>query len=127
MEGSLENLRIQRRADRRGAALMFCMFILAVMVLMVVNVVDTTTLELSALRNAMEYERALYLANAGVHHVAATIEADHTWRGTVSDGAYPADNTYFAQASDGPDATVIVTSHGVAGEVTRSVQAVIEF
>jgi len=112
--------------SRRGAALVFCMFILTMITLMVVNVLDTTTLELSALRNSMDYERALYLANAGVHHIAAILEADSAWRGTLSDGAYPADNTYFAEAVDGPDATIIVTSTGVAGDVSRHLQAVLE-
>ncbi len=112
--------------SRRGAALVFCMFILSMIVLMVVNVLDTTTLELSALRNAMDYERALYLANAGIHHAAATIEADNGWRGTITDGAYPADDTYFAEAVDGPDSTVIVTATGVAGDVTRNLQATLE-
>lgn len=102
------------------------MFILTIVVLMVVNVVDTTTLELSALRNSMDYERALYLANAGIHHAAAEIEADNAWRGTITDGAYPADNSYFAEAVDGPGSTVIVTSSGVAGDVIRNVQATIE-
>jgi Tfp pilus assembly protein PilX len=112
--------------SRRGAALVFCMFILTMITLMVVNVLDTTTLELSALRNSMDYERALYLANAGVHQVAATIEATPTWRGTVTDGVYPADNTYTATAVDGPNSTVIVTSSGVAGDVIRHLQAIIE-
>jgi hypothetical protein len=102
------------------------MFILSVVVLMVVNVVDTTTLELSALRNSMDYERALYLANAGIHHAAAEIEANNTWRGIINEGAYPADNTYFAEAVDGPGSTVIVTSSGVVGDVTRNIQATIE-
>ena len=102
------------------------MFILTMITLMVVNVLDTTTLELSALRNSMDYERALYLANAGVHHIAATIEADNNWRGTLTDGAYPADNTYFAEAVDGANSTIIVTSSGVAGDVTRNLQATFE-
>ena len=68
---------------RRGAALLFCMFILTFATLMVVNILDATTLELSALRNSMDYELALYLANAGVHQVAAQLEADIDWRGTI--------------------------------------------
>jgi Tfp pilus assembly protein PilX len=115
-----------RRRARRGAALVFCMFILSFVVLMVVNVVDTATLELSALRNSLDYERALYLANAGIHHAAAEIEANNAWRGTVADGAYPADNTYFAEAIDGPDSTVIVTASGAAGDVKRTIQSTIE-
>ncbi len=116
----------ENRKSRHGAALVFCMFILTMITLMVVNVLDTTTLELSALRNSMDYERALYLANAGVHHIAATLESDNAWRGTLTDGAYPADNTYFAEAVDGPDSTIIVTSTGVAGDVSRNLQAVLE-
>ena len=114
------------RASRQGMALLFTLFIVAMVSLMVVNVLDTTTLELSGLRNGMDYERALYLANAGVHHAAAMLEADSTWRGTVSEGVFPAEDTYTATAVDGTTYTAIVTASGVAGEVTRTVQAVIE-
>jgi len=111
---------------RRGAALLFSLFIIALMTLMVIHVLDTTTLEMAAIRNGMDYERALFLANAGVHEVAAQIEADSTWTGTITDGSYPADDTYQAVAVSGANETVIVTSLGVAGEVTRTVQATIE-
>lgn len=116
----------RRRYSDRGAALVLCMFILSILVVMVVNVLHTTTLELSALRNSMDYERALYLANAGIHHAAANLEANTAWRGTVTDGIYPADNTYFAEAADGPGSTVIVTASGVAGDVIRNLQATLE-
>ena len=115
-----------RRTTRRGAALLFSMFIIAFMTLMVVNVLDSTTLELSALRNSMDYERALFLAHAGVHEAAAQLEADSTWIGTITGGAYPADDTYEAVAVSGTNRTVIVISTGVAGDVTRKIQATIE-
>ncbi|NOY43195.1 MAG: hypothetical protein GXP26_15350 [Planctomycetes bacterium] len=99
---------------------------ITIVTLMVVNVLDTTTLELSALRNSLDYERALYLCNAGVHEVAAQLEADSTWLGIITDGAYPANNTYEATAVSGGNYTVVVTSIGVAGEVTRTIQATIE-
>ncbi len=105
---------------------MFCMFIIAFMTLMVVNVLDTTTLEISALRNSMDHDRALELANAGVHEVAAQLEADDTWTGTITDGLYPADDTYQAVAVNSGTYTVTVTSTGVAGDISRTVQAVIE-
>lgn len=114
------------RHPRRGAALLLCMFILTMTVLMVVNVLDSTTLELSALRNTIDHERALYLANAGLHHAAATLEANTAWRGTITDGAYPADNTYTAEAVDGAGSTVIVTASGVAGDVVRNLEATLE-
>jgi len=106
---------------------MFCLFVIFIVTLMVVNVLDTTTLQLSVVRNTIEYERALYLANAGVHHAAALLEADGNWRGTATEGIYPADDSYTATAVDGPNAfTVIVTSSGAAGEVIRNVVATIE-
>jgi type II secretory pathway component PulK len=125
MIASNRHNRIQRNS-RRGAALLFCMFILTLTVLMVVNVLDSTTLELSTLRNSIDHERALYLANAGLHHAAATLEADTAWRGIITDGAYPADNTYTAEAVDGAGSTVTVTASGVAGDVVRSLEATIE-
>jgi len=115
-----------RRKSRSGAALLFSLFIIAFMTLMVINVLDTTTLELSAIRNSMDYERALHLANAGVHEVAAQVEADSDWIGTITDGPYPANDTYEAVAVSGLNYTVIVTSKGVAGVVTRTVVATIE-
>ena len=115
-----------KRKPRRGAALLFCIFIIAFMTLMVINVLDTTTLETSALRQSMEYERALFLANAGVHEMAAQLEADSTYRTTITDGAYPANDTYEASVVDDGSYRVIVTSKGVAGEVTRTVEATIE-
>ncbi len=102
------------------------MFIIAFMTLMVVNVLDTTTLEIAALRNSMDHDRALELANAGVHEVAAQLEADDSWTGTITDGLYPADDTYQAVAVSSGSYTVTVTSTGVAGDISRTVQAVIE-
>lgn len=105
---------------------MICMFIVFVVTILTVNVLDTETVELSALRNSIDYEKALYLANAGVHHAAAELEASSTWRGTVSQGSYPANDTYTATAVDGSNNTVVVTARGAAGEVTRTVVATIE-
>jgi hypothetical protein len=93
---------------------------------MVVHVFDTTTQDLAALRNTLDYERAMYLANAGVHQATALLHDNVTWRGTVTDGAYPADNTFTATAVDGPGSTVVVTASGVSGSITRTVQAVLE-
>jgi Tfp pilus assembly protein PilX len=112
-----------RQRSRRGAALMICMFIIFLVTLLVVNMLDTITLELSSVRNNIDYERALNLANAGVHAAAAELESDLDWRGTVTDGAYPGDDTYQATAVTGALNTVIVTGRGVAGDVTRTVTA----
>jgi Tfp pilus assembly protein PilX len=118
--------RRRRPRNRRGAALMICMFIIFIVTLLVVNILDTLTLELASVRNNNNYERALYLANAGVHAVAAQLENDATWRGMITDGTYPAEDTYQATAVNGSIGQCIVTSRGVAGEVTRRVVATFE-
>jgi hypothetical protein len=115
--------RRQQMSQRRGAALMICMFIIFMVTLLVVNILDSMTVELSALRNSIDYERALYLANAGVHAVAAELEQDPTWRGTLIDGAYPASDTYSATAVSGVSGTAVVTSRGVSGAITRTITA----
>jgi Tfp pilus assembly protein PilX len=101
-----------QRRSRRGAALMICMFIIFLVTLLVVNVLDTLTLELSSVRNNIDYERALYLANAGVHAAAAEMEADPGWRGTVTDGSFPSDDTYEATAVSGALGTAIIRARG---------------
>jgi Tfp pilus assembly protein PilX len=119
--------RTQPPKQRSGFALLFSMFILSLITVMVLSILDTTTLELSAVRNSMDYERALHLANAGVHHAAAMLEADDTWLGIVeSVVAYGTDDTYRATAVAGTFQTVVVTSSGVSGSVIRTIQATIE-
>lgn len=102
------------------------MFFICIVTLMAVNVYDSITAETSALRNSLDYDRALYLANAGVHHAAALIEATPTWRSTVTDGSYPANDTYTATAVDGSNNTIVVTAKGVSGGMTRTVTATLE-
>ena len=116
-----------RGRRRSGAALLLCLFVLFLVTVMVVNTLDTMTLQLSAMRNTIDYQRALGLANAGVHHAAAMLEDDQDWRGTVTEGSYPAHDTYSATAANGPDGyTVTVTSTGVSGDIQRTVTALIE-
>jgi hypothetical protein len=87
---------------------------------------QSATVYQSALRNTIEYEQALYLANAGVHHAVAELESNLAWRGTVSAGSYPASGSYSATAVDGATSgTVDITSTGVSGGATRRLQATV--
>jgi len=112
---------------RRGAALLLCMFTIAALSLVIVHMLDNQTAQLAVVRNTTSYEQALYLAGAAVHHSLSSLEADYNFRGTITDGAYPADNTYQAVVADGATAgTVTITGSGVAGEVTRNLQVIVE-
>jgi Tfp pilus assembly protein PilX len=114
------------KARRDGVALLLCLFILSLTTVWVVNMFQSATVYQSALRNTIEYEQALYLANAGVHHAVAELEIDLLWRGTVSAGSYPASGSYSATAANGAAAgTVDITATGVSGGATRRLQATI--
>ncbi len=120
-----ENRASDQTPRRCGAALLMCLFVIMFVTVALVNVLDNETIQQTATRNVIDYERALYLAGAGVHHAMAELEDDATWRGTVTDGAYPADNTYFATAVDGGAETVVITATGVAGGVSRSLEVTV--
>jgi type II secretory pathway component PulK len=109
---------------RSGMALLLCIFVLSIVTVWLVDMLNSEAVYESALRNTIEYEQSLYLANAGVHHAVAELEANTAWRGTVTSGNYPASGSYSATAVDGSvSGTVDIISEGVAGEVTRHVQA----
>jgi type II secretory pathway component PulK len=108
-------------------ALLLCIFVLAIITVWLVDMLNSQTVYQSALRNTIEYEQALYLANAGIHHAVAELETSTSWRGTVTAGSYPASGSYSATAVDGATSgTVDVTSTGVAGETTRRLQATVQ-
>ena len=110
-----------------GIALLLCLFILSIITVWTVNMFESASVYQSALRNSIEYEQALYLATAGVHHALAELENSTAWRGTVSAGSYPASGSYSATAVNGAAAgTVDVTATGVAGGATRRLQATIQ-
>jgi Tfp pilus assembly protein PilX len=106
---------------RSGVALLVTIFVLSLITVWLVDMLTSEAVYESSLRNTIEYEQALYLANAGVHHAVAELEANTAWRGTV------AGTGYSATAVDGSaSGTVDITSTGVAGEVTRHLQAQVQ-
>ncbi len=67
-----------------GIALLICLFVLSLVTVWTVDMLESASVYQSALRNSIEYEQALYQANAGVQHVLSQLEADVTWRGTAT-------------------------------------------
>lgn len=114
------------RPRRAGVALLLCLFVVSIVSSLLLNVLNTQMLHLASARSIYDYERALYLANAGIHHACAELAEDAAWRGTIVDGAYPANDTYTASAQDGPPGTIEITATGVAGEVARTIVAHVE-
>lgn len=96
---------------------------------LVANLIDTEMLQFAETRNTLEYEQALYQANAGVQHACAELTLDTSWRGTVSDGLLPpalSPSGYTATASD-LGADVLIISTGYSGLGARTVEATVSF
>lgn len=125
MKSKKTKKQVQTNKARKGAALMLCLFVIMFTSVMLINVYETETMQLSAHRNSIDYERAIYLAGAAVHHTVSELESNYSWRGTVQDGSYPANNTYQGTAVDGSGEEVTVTGIGVSGVVTRTLQVTI--
>jgi hypothetical protein len=100
---------------------------MSVVTAMVVAVIDTQYLQLTSIRNTADYERALYLAGAGVHHAIVELENDITWRTGVPSTEFPAGsgNTYSATVVDGAAGEAVVTGTGVSGSVTRKLEVTV--
>jgi type II secretory pathway component PulK len=107
---------------------MLALFIMAVAALLVVSILDTQTLQYSALRNTTDYDRARYLSEAGVQHALSFLEQDITWRTGIAASEFPpgSGNTYSATVTDGPNGTVVIDAAGVAGAFTRRLQVTIK-
>ena len=113
---------------RGGAALMMALFIMTVCATLVISVVDTQVLQFASLRNTMDYDRARYLAEAGIAHALAVLEDDFDSTSLRANGIssteFPSGsgNTYSATVSDQLDGTVTISSVGNAGLFTRRLE-----
>lgn len=118
----------KKQGDRRGAALLMCLFMILMVASLVTSVLDTETLQLAATRNTIEYEQALYWANAGVHRACAELTLDASFRGTLTEGALPpatSPSGFSVTVSD--DAfNILIVATGYSGRGERTVQANVE-
>src|SRR4051794_38075710 len=116
------------RRLRRGAAMMTALFVMTVTSVMVISIMDTETMQYTALRNTMDWDRSRYLAEAGLQQALAELEADITWRAGILNTQFPAGsgNLYWATAVDGANGTVVVTAWGQAGNVTRKLETTVK-
>ena len=120
-----------RRGARRGAALMMALFVMMVCSMIVITILDTQTLQFSALRNTMDYDRARYLAESGIQHALAFVEQDYDLIGIDKydipwTNAPDSNNQYMADLSEGASGTVIIAAQGRSGNFTRSLQITIK-
>src|SRR4051812_26910122 len=91
----------RRGTPRKGIALLICLFVLSLATVWTVDMLESASVYQSAQRNSIEYEQALYQANAGIQHVLYQLESDTTWRGTATAGGVPPTGAPSATAGEG--------------------------
>lgn len=117
-----------RHSARRGAALMMAIFVMTITTLLVLMICDTQTIQYAALRNTIDYDRARYLAEAGVQHALVLLESDIDWRGTVPNTEYPARSGeyYTVTVATGAGASVSISSTGIARDFSRTLSVIVK-
>ena len=114
---------------RRGLAMMVAIFLMVVISGIVVATLDTTMLQYTANRNTLAWDKSRYMAEAGVQHACALLEADYTWRTGIPATEFPtgSGNTYSVTVADGANYTIVITSTGTSGGVSRYLTATLRY
>ena len=118
----------RRCVRRRATALLVCIFVMAITTVIVLSMIDTQTLRMTSLRNTQEYEQALYLAGAAVHHAIAQVEDDPDLTQPYSIGPveFPIGSGFSYQADVvAASGDLVITGSGTSGTVTRHLQVTI--
>lgn len=110
--------------------MILALFVMTACSTFVISIVDTETLQYSSLRNTIDWDRARYLAEAGIQHALAELEADITWRTGVANVQCPpgSGNVYSATVTNSPagNGEIMVSATGTAGNVTRRLQTTVK-
>jgi hypothetical protein len=119
----------KHRLRRNGVAILVALLVMAASTMVVVAVLDTQTMEFMALNNTVDYDRARYLAEAGMSHSLSILEQDITFRGTIAQADFPtgSGNSYTATVQDGAVVgTILISAAGTSGSFTRRLEATIK-
>lgn len=117
--------RLQRRTQ--AAALLISIYMMVIVSSLVILAMEVQTAEMAITRNTLRLSKALYVADAGIHHALAMIRADRVWRaGFSSPGVeFPpgSGSTYVVTVVDGGGSEIIVTSIGTVGGLSKTIRA----
>ena len=120
-----------KQKNRRGVALMMALFVMMICSMIIITILDTQTLQYTALRNTMDYDRARYLAESGVQHSLAFLEEDYDLIGIDKydipwTNSPDSNNQYMADLSEGANGTIIIAAQGRSGNFTRRLEITVK-
>jgi hypothetical protein len=109
--------------------MMVVIFLMVVISGIVISTLDTTMLQYAANRNTLAWDKARYMSEAGVQHACAVLDANPTWRTGIPSTEFPSGSgcTYSVTVVDGASNTIVVTSTGTAGGVSRKLTATLKY
>jgi len=115
-------------SQRTGAALLLCLAVMAITSIMVLGLLKGVMVEMAAVRNAEAYERAMYLAGAGVQNAWSELEKDGSFRGDIGPISLPPGgfDAYEASVTDGPGGSVRITATGTTNGTTRRISSLVQ-
>ena len=100
------------RRQRRAAALLIVLFLMAITAPILCMMLDTQTTHIRCIHNDIEMKTALYIAQAGVHDAMAQLLADSAWRAGFTNKAFPIGlgHTYTVTLANAANNQIIITS-----------------
>ncbi len=117
-----------RAGERKGAALLFAIFVMMIASALVVSMAESQMTRYAALRNTRDWDDARYIAEAGLHHALSELENDITWRTGIPETEFPigSGRYYTANVRDGLDGTVLIKVQGRSGGFSRTLTATVK-
>lgn len=110
---------------------MAAIFIMTATTAIVVGILDTEMIQYSSLRNTINYDRARYLAEAGIAHSLAELEHDIEWDQGLTNVQFPnATQTYSAtitRVQSGDEWFIIVSATGRSEDQVRNLRVVTRY
>jgi type II secretory pathway component PulK len=106
---------------------MLAMLVMATTSAIVIAMVDMVTLQMTAIRNTSAWDKARYMAEAGIADGLCQLENDNAWRTGITSTEFPtgSGNTYSLTITDPGTGTLTLTATGISGGFTRKVEATV--
>lgn len=104
-----------------------CVFVVAVSSLLLLGVLQSSQTQVTAIRNTLDFERAVQMAGAGVNQAIVTLENNPAFTGTLPVTEFPPGSgmTYTGEVVRTGPSTVTITGIGVSGDVSRKLEVTV--
>ena len=118
---------IKRPDSRKATALLICLFVMTISAMSLLGLLGSVTSQMAAQRNTIQFEKALYLAGAAVHHAIAELEEDASWTDGIPNTPSTGNEYYSATVTTQSGSQILITGIGTVNDIARTLEVVVEF